>query len=67
MFNESGYKYSDVSVKLLQTGSEAKARADLSIKNKRIVEEQKEKLSELREHYATLLKISEVLNKWKTD
>lgn len=67
MFNESGYKYSDVSVKLLQTGSEAKARADLSIKNKRIVEEQKEKLSELREHYATLLKISEVLKKWKTD
>ena len=67
MFNESGYKYSDVSIKLLQTGSEAKARADLSIKNKRIVEEQKEKLSELREHYATLLKISEVLKKWKTD
>lgn len=67
MFNESGYKYSDVSVKLLQKGSEAKARADLSIKNKRIVEEQKEKLSELREHYATLLKISEVLKKWKTD
>ena len=67
MFNESGYKYSDVSVKLLQMGSEAKARADLSIKNKRIVEEQKEKLSELREHYATLLKISEVLKKWKTD
>lgn len=67
MFNESGYKYSDVSVKLLQTGSEAKARADLSIKNKRIVEEQKDKLSELREHYATLLKISEVLKKWKTD
>lgn len=67
LFNESGYKYSDVSVKLLQTGSEAKARADLSIKNKRIVEEQKEKLSELREHYATLLKISEVLKKWKTD
>lgn len=67
MFNESGYKYFDVSVKLLQTGSEAKARADLSIKNKRIVEEQKEKLSELREHYATLLKISEVLKKWKTD
>ena len=56
LFNESGYKYSDVSVKLLQTGSEAKARADLSIKNKRIVEEQKEKLSELREHYATLLR-----------
>lgn len=67
MFNESGYKYSDVSVKLLQKGSEAKARADLSIKNKRIVEEQKDKLSELREHYATLLKISEVLKKWKTD
>lgn len=67
MFNESGHKYSDVSVKLLQTGSEAKARADLSIKNKRIVEEQKDKLSELREHYATLLKISEVLKKWKTD
>ena len=67
MFNESGYKYYDVSVKLLQTGSEAKARADLSIKNKRIVEEQKDKLSELREHYATLLKISEVLKKWKTD
>ena len=42
MFNESGYKYSDVSVKFLQTGSEAKARADLSIKNKRIVEEQKD-------------------------
>ena len=67
MFNESGYKYSDVSVRLLQKGSEAKARADLSIKNKRIVEEQKDKLSELREHYATLLKISEVLKKWKTD
>ena len=67
MFNESGYKYSDVSVKLLQIGSEAKARADLSIKNKRIVEEQKDKLSELREHYVTLLKISEVLKKWKTD
>lgn len=67
MFNESGHKYHDVSIKLLQTGSEAKARADLSIKNKRIVEEQKEKLSELREHYATLLKISEVLKKWKTD
>lgn len=67
LFNESGHKYHDVSVKLLQTGSEAKARADLSIKNKRIVEEQKEKLSELREHYATLLKISEVLKKWKTD
>ena len=67
MFNESGYKYSDVSIKLLQKGSEAKARADLSIKNKRIVEEQKDKLSELREHYATLLKISEVLKKWKTD
>ena len=67
MFNESGFKHSDVSLKLLQIGSEAKARADLSIKNKRIVEEQKEKLSELREHYATLLKISEVLKKWKTD
>ena len=67
LFNESGHKYYDVSVKLLQIGSEAKARADLSIKNKRIVEEQKDKLSELREHYATLLKISEVLKKWKTD
>lgn len=47
--------------------SEAKARAELSKKNKRLVEEHKDKLQELHDHLIEVKDVAEVLKRWRKD
>lgn len=67
MFEKPGFKYNDVSLKLLVKSSEAKARAELSKKNKKLVEEHKDKLQELHEHIIEVKEVAEVLKRWRKD
>lgn len=67
LFKEPGFKYHDVSLKLLVKSSEAKARAELSKKNKRLVEEHKDKLQELHDHLIEVKDVAEVLKRWRKD
>ena len=47
--------------------SEAKARAELSKKNKRLAEEHKDKLQELHDHLIEVKDVAEVLKRWRKD
>lgn len=47
--------------------SEAKARAELSKKNKRLAEEHKDKLQELHDNLIEIKDVAEVLKRWRKD
>lgn len=47
--------------------SEAKARAELSKKNKKLAEEHKDKLQQLHEHLIEVKEVEEVLKRWRKD